>query len=54
MTDEHDTVVVESGGSSSGMILGNIAVVILLIAVWYFALGPGATPTSTNNTPASP
>jgi hypothetical protein len=34
MTHEHDTVVVESGGSSSGRI----------------ALGPGATPTSTNNT----
>ena len=27
-----------------------IAVVVLLIAVWYFALGPGAGGTSTNTT----
>jgi len=51
MTDEHrDTVVVDdSGGSGMGAILGIIAIVILLAAVWYFALGPGATSTGTNN-----
>ena len=25
-----------------GMILGIIGIVVLLVAVWYFALGPGA------------
>jgi hypothetical protein len=53
MTDEHehDTVVVsDSGGSSSmGMILGIIGIVVLRLAVWYFALGPGAGPSSTTN-----
>ena len=42
--DHHDTVVVEDERSGSGMgaILGIIAVIVLLAAVWYFALGPGA------------
>jgi hypothetical protein len=52
MTDEHrDTVVVEDrGGSGTGAILGVLAIIILLVAVWYFALGPGGGSTTTNNT----
>src|SRR5262245_49205480 len=47
---DHDTVVVdEGGGSSMGMILGIIGIVVLLVAVWYFALGPGAGPSTTTN-----
>jgi hypothetical protein len=46
---DHDTVVVEEGGSNMGMILGIIGIVVLLVAVWYFALGPGATPSTTTN-----
>jgi len=50
MTHEHDTVVVDSGGGSSmGAILGIIGVLVLLAAVWYFALGPGASPSTTTN-----
>ena len=54
MTHEHETVVVESdrGGSGMGAVLGIIAIIVLLAAVWYFALGPGAgstTTTTTNN-----
>ena len=54
MTHEHDrdTVVVTDdagSGSSMGMVLGIIGIVVLLIAVWYFALGPGAAPSTTNN-----
>jgi hypothetical protein len=51
LTDERDTVVVHDGdsGSSMGAILGVIAIIVLLVAVWYFALGPGASSTGTNN-----
>jgi hypothetical protein len=51
MTDERDTVVVHDGdsGSSMGAILGVIAIIVLLVAVWYFALGPGAGSTGTNS-----
>ena len=52
MTHEHhDTVVVEDGrgGSGMGAILGIIAIIVLLGAVWYFALGPGASSTGTTN-----
>jgi len=51
MTDERDTVVVRDGdsGSSMGAILGVIAIIVLLVAVWYFALGPGASSTGTTN-----
>jgi hypothetical protein len=51
MTDEHrDTVVVDrEGGSGMGAILGIIAIIVLLAAVWYFALGPGAGSTGTNS-----
>lgn len=46
--DHHDTVVVDDRGSGSGMgaILGIIAILVLLAAVWYFALGPGAGSTA--------
>ena len=46
--DHHDTVVVEDRDSGSGMgaILGIIAIIVLLGAVWYFALGPGAGSTA--------
>jgi hypothetical protein len=42
MSDHHDTVVVKEGGSSTGVVLGILALVIVLAAGWYFLLGPGA------------
>jgi hypothetical protein len=42
---DHDTVVVKDGGSSTGLILGIIALVIVLAAGWYFLMGPGASST---------
>ena len=44
MTEHHDrdTVVVTDRGSSTGMIIGVIVIIALLVAVWYFTLGPGA------------
>lgn len=51
MSHDHDTVVVDSGGGSNmGAILAVIGIIVLLVAVWYFALGPGASPSTTNNT----
>ena len=50
MTDPHydrDTVVVRDGGSSTGLILGIIAVIIVLAGAWYFLIGPGANTSST-------
>jgi hypothetical protein len=51
--DDHDTVVVKDSGSSAGMILGILAVIIVLAGLWYFALGPGSsgggTTTQENN-----
>jgi hypothetical protein len=46
---DRDTVVVERSGSGVGMILGVVAVIALLVALWWFMLGPGAAGT-TNNT----
>jgi hypothetical protein len=46
---DHDTVVVDSGGSGMGAILGIIGILVLLVAVWYFALGPGSSPSTTTN-----
>ena len=49
MTDPHydrDTVVVPDGGSSTGLILGIIAVIIVLAGAWYFLMGPGANTSS--------
>jgi len=56
MADDYDrdTVVVRDSGSSAGMILGIIAVIIVLAGLWYFALGPGSSgggsTTQENNT----
>mgnify|MGYP006952639081 CR=1 FL=1 len=51
--DHHDTVVVEDrGGSGLGAILGILAIVALLVAIWYFALGPGASPSGTTDSGA--
>ena len=49
MSDMHDrdTVVVRDGGSSTGLILGIIAVIIVLAGAWYFLMGPGAGTTTT-------
>ena len=44
---DHDTVVVSDGGSSTGLILGVIAVIIVLAGAWYFLMGPGANTSST-------
>ena len=49
MTD-HDTVVVKDGGSSgAGMILGIIAVIAIVAAIWFFAMGPGSGSKSSTN-----
>ena len=52
--DDRDTVVVRDSGSSAGMILGILAVIIVLAGLWYFALGPGSngggSTTQENNT----
>ena len=49
MSDQHDTVVVKDGGSSTGVLLGILAIVIVLAAGWYFLLCPGAGSQSTPN-----
>ena len=46
MSEQHDTVVVKEGGSSTGVILGIIALILVLGAGWYFLMGPGAGSTS--------
>ena len=46
MSDQHDTIVVKEGGSSAGVIVGIIALILVLGAGWYFLLGPGAGSTS--------
>ena len=49
--ETHETVIVEKDTSSNlGPMLAVIAVIVLLVAVWYFALGPGASPSTTTNT----
>jgi len=56
MSNDRDTVVVTDGGSGLGTILGVLLIIALLVAVWYFTLGPGATPSTngggTNTTPS--
>ena len=49
MADDYDrdTVVVREEGSSTGMILGVLAIIIVLAGLWYFAMGPGAGGTTT-------
>ena len=44
---DRDTVVVREEGSSAGMILGVLAIVIVLAGLWYFAMGPGSGGTTT-------
>ena len=46
MSDNHDTVVVERGGSGLGVIVGIVVIALLLVGFWYFALGPGKSGTS--------
>jgi hypothetical protein len=47
---DHDTVVVDDrSGSGMGAVLGIVAIIVLLAAVWFFALGPGAGSTTNNN-----
>jgi hypothetical protein len=46
MTHDHDhghdrDVVVEDRGSSLGAIVGILVIIALLVAVWFFAFGPG-------------
>jgi hypothetical protein len=57
MANDRDTVVVTDSGSGLGTILGVLLIIALLVAVWYFTLGPGTTP-STNDgggtTPVNP
>lgn len=52
MTHDHETIIVDKNGNNSnmGVLLGIIGIVVLLVAVWYFALGPGSSPSSTTNT----
>jgi hypothetical protein len=44
---DRDTVVVREEGSSAGMILGVLAIIIVLAGLWYFAMGPGSGGTTT-------
>jgi hypothetical protein len=46
---DRDVVVVQDGDSGLGMILGIIAIIAIVAAVWYFALGPGAGTRTTDN-----
>ena len=48
MTDRN-TVVVKDGNSGAGMILGIIAIIAIVAAIWFFALGPGAGSKSSTN-----
>jgi hypothetical protein len=41
VVDRDTTVVREDRGSGLGTLLGILLVVALLLAVWYFTLGPG-------------
>lgn len=49
MSEDRDTIVVKDGGSSTGLLLGVIAIIIVLAGAWYFLMGPGAEGTSTPN-----
>ena len=46
MSEHRDTVIVKEGGSSTGVLLGIIAVIVVLAAGWYFLMGPGAGTTA--------
>ncbi len=47
MSEHRDTIVVRDGGSSSGLLLAIIAVVLVLAGAWFFLLGPGANSIAT-------
>jgi hypothetical protein len=49
VTDKNTVVVKDGGGSGAGMILGIIAVIAIVAAIWFFALGPGAGSNKTTN-----
>ena len=49
MTDHNTVVVKDGGGSGAGVILGIIAVIAIVAAIWFFALGPGAGSNSGTN-----
>jgi hypothetical protein len=55
MTDR-ETVVVRDGdsGSSMSVILGIIAILVVVAAIWFFAMGPGAGSRSNDNTNNGP
>ena len=54
MANDRDTVVVTDSGSGLGTILGVLLIIALLVAVWYFTLGPGTTPRDDTNNPVTP
>lgn len=49
MSDQHDTIVVKDGGSSAGVLIALVALVIVLAGAWYFLAGPGAGSTTAPN-----
>ena len=49
MSDQHDTIVVKDGGSSAGVLIALVALVIVLAGAWYFLAGPGAWTTAAPN-----
>ena len=49
MTDRNTVVVKDGGGSGAGMILGIIAVIAIVAAIWFFAIGPGSSSKSSTN-----
>jgi hypothetical protein len=49
MTDRNTVVVKDgSGGSSTGVLLGVVLIILVLAGIWYFALGPGAGSSGSN------
>jgi hypothetical protein len=51
MSDQRDTIIVKDGGSSAGVIMGIVAILVVLALAWYFLMGPGAsTSTQSNDT----
>ena len=57
MTEHHDrdtVVVTDRGSSGMGMVLGVLLIIALLVGVWYFTLGPGATRNGGGTTPVVP
>lgn len=49
MSDHRDTIVVKEGGSSTGLLLGIVAILLVLAGGWYFLMGPGAGSMSAPN-----